>query len=469
MMDEGMNEGYRTALTKYGPLRYVESHVTYSTYRTRDRKEVHLDAEDGRELFELDTIDLRLEYQRWCQRWRQCVYVKTFYDYLKDKVVNPDWVEEWVRFCDDCASPGWEDDVYGVENGSRSVCEMCEESYHECAICEGRYRDTYNLLASDDTVCHGCVNDSCGYCDECEGYYRFGDDHAHGNGCCVSPKLEFEMPNNGGLLGNDTRIDVTLPAGIISEEGLENIAGYVRWNHGSTDVDEIAKFQQLSHVLETLGNEWQNKGGNYTKRLSRLAYKNYQLKVPPHLMTEVGNLASQHSQAVDVSVEFTRDLNQQAVDFYHEESCWWSSYSNSRCALKTNGGLGMRTFKTATGHNGFEYDEVTGRAWILPVNKLESGLFDPTLDTVSPDGYVVFNGYGDLSGYTPARVLALMTGLTYRKVRFCCSPMYVNGEVGYLVAREELAKQYAHGWVSLNVATHAEHPIVNQEREMSHA
>jgi hypothetical protein len=68
----------------------------------------------------------------------------------------------------------------------------------------------------------------------------------------------------------------------------------------------------------------------------------------------------------------------------------------------------------------------------------------------------VFNGYGDLSGYVPARIVAHMAGMTYRKIGFDCSPMYVNNNSGYLVASEEIAERYAKaGALHLYTDTHS--------------
>jgi hypothetical protein len=44
----------------------------------------------------------------------------------------------------------------------------------------------------------------------------------------------------------------------------------------------------------------------------------------------------------------------------------------------------------------------------------------------------VYNGYGELSGYTAARIIADMTGLTYKKIRFSAGVQYINSD-GYLV------------------------------------
>jgi hypothetical protein len=163
-------------------------------------------------------------------------------------------------------------------------------------------------------------------------------------------------------------------------------------------------------------------------------------------MSQVGNIARNHSTAVDVQIDVTRDLNQSPEAFYHDGSCWFTDYAgSSRCALKTNGGYGLRSFGTYS---------VSGRAWVMPLRQDESGELVPTFETQTPDAFVVFNGYGDLSGYTAPRIVAHMAGMTYRKVGFDCDPMYINAG-GYIVAPEEIAKKYTDGSLSLSVHQHA--------------
>ena len=159
--------------------------------------------------------------------------------------------------------------------------------------------------------------------------------------------------------------------------------------------------------------------------------------------------------------------------------------------------FGMRTFKTEVGYNNVEYRNVTGRAWVMPLKltgKNQPGPRDPnlcsdpvccpppepvagapalapTFDTMTPDAFIVFNGYGDLSGYGPARIMAHMAGMTYRKVAFTCSPMYVNGEQGYLVAPEALAEKYTDGRLNLSVPQHADlyDTEINESKELVNA
>jgi hypothetical protein len=257
--------------------------------------------------------------------------------------------------------------------------------------------------------------------------------------------MKFSIRNNDGEpLPNDTRTTISLPAGTISAEGLAAIQRYLY----DSNPDGMYR---LSYGLDPLGDQWQTKAGNYAKRLSGLAYKTYGVKLTPEIMSRVGCIARDHSKQADVAIEVTRELNQGAAAFGNPGSCWWSGYGYSRCALKTNGGFGLRTFGN--------FGRVHGRAWVMPLRQRNEsdrrrGQGVPTFDTRTPDAFVVFNGYGDLGGYTAPRILAHMAGWTYRKIRFEASPMYVNSLSGYLVTREEIAERHA-GELELYVSQHA--------------
>lgn len=268
--------------------------------------------------------------------------------------------------------------------------------------------------------------------------------------CCTSPQQQFFVRNDGDEpLANDTRATVTLPAGVISAPGLQQIRDYLH----------RTGFSGLAYSVPLLGDEWQTRDGNYPKRLSRLAYKNSeQLRLPPEVLSHIGCIARDHSKQASTAIEITRRLNLSSAAFGNRGSCWWGSggYGYSRCAFKTNGGFGLRSFGDGNPeHNSNSY--VTGRAWVLPL-KLDQyrGDLTPTFATMTPDAFLVFNGYGELGGYTAPRILAHMTGWTYRKTGFACRQMYVNAG-GYLVAPEDLVAQQlpAGSTLELSVERHA--------------
>jgi hypothetical protein len=362
-----------------------------------------------------------------------------------------------VVWCESCDEPVKLDEAEAV-NGDYYACSSCyEEHYRSCDDC-GRtvyYEDMIGTL-SEEYVCQRCCDRNYSFCEECDGYYHssYSDEHDHNGGCdCESPAQTFAMRNDGEpVVNQDERVTIALPAGVISEEGIHSIVRLVREHYYALDADSEdyesrSRWWNLSHEVYSMDARWQTKEGNFTKRLSKLAHKSQGLKVPPAMLSAVGCIARDNSHGSELELEFTRNLNLSAADFYHEDSCWWQSYSESRCALKTNGGIGMRTFQG---------DGVTGRAWVMPLRADEDGGLEATFDSLTPDAFMVFNGYGDLSGYTPARIVAHMAGLTYRKIEFGCSPMYVNGGSGYLVASEEIASKYAEaGNLHLYVDTHS--------------
>jgi len=292
--------------------------------------------------------------------------------------------------------------------------------------------------------CEHCETYSDGPCEEC----------ATGCDCCPA-QPRFRFPANGaGTVGNDERLTVTLPKGVISAAGIAAITEAVNDSlptvlacreaseryHASTtpDVGVRAAFWQASDAhaaaeqsvhkaIESIGHEWQGKRGNYPKRLSSALHK-LGIKLAPATISEVGNLARQYSDdQSEFHIEFTRDLNQSADYFYHEESCWWQSYANSRCALKNWGGLAMRTFANEDD----DHDDPSGRVFIFPLNED----FKPTQNAETAHAYMVFNAYGALGGYSAARIIAHLAGKTYRKVAFGLDidNGYVNSSAGYLV------------------------------------
>lgn len=366
---------------------------------------------------------------------------------------------ETIVRCNDCTSVVLEheaEDYHGYP-----VCESCQEDYYLCDDCNVMIHrdDTYYLDGLDRTVCESC---SCNYywCESCE-YYSDGPCTECSEGCeCCPTQPRFRFPANGaGTVAQDERLTLTLPKGIISEAGIVAISKAVTdalptaqavvdaraayygtsyanaggpWSAWSVAEDEHDKaVRAVSKAIESIGHEWQGKRGNYPKRLSSALHK-LGVKLTPATISEVGNLARQYSDdQSEFYIEFTRDLNQSADYFYHEDSCWWQSYANSRCALKNWGGLAMRTFKNAESRS----DCPSGRVFLFPLDED----FQPTQNAETAHAYMVFNAYGALGGYSSARIIAHLAGKTYRKVAFDLDidNGYVNSSAGYLVCDSE--------------------------------
>jgi hypothetical protein len=285
--------------------------------------------------------------------------------------------------------------------------------------------------------------------------------------CCASPQPEFTIRNEDHQpLASGTKALVTLP-GIIPAEGLDDIGAYLR----------SLGYSDLSYDLGPVGSEWQTRKGNFTKRLSGHAYKAHAVKLPQYVLSGVGSIARDHSQEASFMIEVTRRLNMSSASFGNPGSCWWDSYRRSRCALKTNGGFGLRAFgqKRTIRERIRGTRHVTGRAWVLPLRLTNWGGLTPTFDTMTPSAFAVFNGYGELSGYAAPRVLAHMAGWTYRKVTFSCDPMYVNSGIGYLIGPGELTERYRDRSLSLDVERHStrfedeQRELARQAEEAAHA
>lgn len=357
--------------------------------------------------------------------------VPDFVDFLRPRLTWPEQADD-VSECSDCNEPMY---LGHSVDSDRLVCDSCLDDYSSCAYCgETVHQDTTSWTLHDEPVCQSCADCHYSYCDECEGLYHndYRGDHEHGGCACEPDHLRFAVRNGDDLLRNDRRVTVSLPAGEISETGMSLIGDLIRQAaRGLTEANERADLYAFSWEVDEIGSEWQTRQGNFTKRLSRAAHKFKGLKISPELLTAIGNVARDNSLGADFDVEVTRNLNLPAEDFCHESSCWWGGYSESRCTLKSNGGFGLRDF----GRYGPQ-----GRAWVMPL-KDRDGQLDVTFDAEHADAFVVFNGYGTLSGYAGARIVAAMHGMTYKKIRFSGSPMYINGESGVLVGPEEIVSR----------------------------
>lgn len=340
------------------------------------------------------------------------------------------------RWCSDCRDPAWEDEITTTYSG-HSLCDSCRDgNYSYCEGCDNYFHDSDVTTVDDTTLCdRRCVPERASFCDECDEYYldSNSDEHNHSNrGCnCEAPRPTFEFPANGdGTVSQDERLRVELASGVVSAEGL------LEMDRLLTAADLTAPFEsyRVRNILHNLDPTWQKKEGNFTRRLSKALYTQLRIKLSPSLMSEIGNIGRRHTASEkEFWVEFTRDLNGTAEDFYHDDSCWWTDHSSSRCALKCWGGIGMRSYY----NEDIDRETPSGRAWIQPLDEN----LQPTHTTVGAHAFVVYNGYGKLENYAPARIVAHLTGRTYRQVGLYLSPQYVNGSSGFLIADEETCKK----------------------------
>lgn len=444
-------------MIRSGTLRLDSIGEDYSTYLDSDGCEVwlqHGTAKRLRMLEDLDIADLWTDF--FSQHYSDhlaAVVQSMFTDHLASMVIDPEELDDY-GFCVNCTGPPIHDDDSSYAGDGGRLCDSCRGEYWLCAHCDEVYRET-TTVGGDTEVCSSCLGDLYSWCEACDAYYPDTEGHVHETDCDCDPVgVVFSVPNGSGSLLSDSMTTVPLPAGVISEEGIDQIANLLRLRANDLDAKDLrdhwevisdmqreaSRLRSLACDLVVIGDQWQTKMGNYPKRLSRHAYKQHGLSLPPEVLTEVGNIARAHSSdgQDEYLISVTRQLNMEPGEFAHSGSCWWGECNESRCALKSNGGFGLRAFHPDSG-------AVEGRCWVMPMRWDEVAMrLTPTFDALTADGYVVFNAYGTLRSLNGVRVLSAMTGLSYRQVTFCCSPMYVNGESGTFVARQSLIEAVGH-------------------------
>lgn len=386
---------------------------------------------------------------------------RTFAEIVNGAVIGGEAVideDNPVVICAVCRTLEWSQDTHSDVDGN-TVCDSCRTNYTACHRCDdwsiaGR---RFLTFVTSWYYCESCRDSVGSYCDDCEVWYHedYAEDHDHDRHVeceCTPHDLRFTIPaNSHGVMKQDERLLIELPEGHITDQAV-NAAIQLLWNEQFSALyqqwmnvawkpgvgydydhpkpDGYVEYNDLDRVIRSLEQVWQAKRGNYTRRLSAALYKELGVKLQEGLLSRVGAVIRSHTTMKNSwHIEFTRDLNQSARAFYHEGSCWWGSESESLCALKAWGGMAMRSYE---GHDQ-ERNFPSGRVWIQPLNDD----MEPTLDALGARAYVIYNGYGELDGYTPARILAYLTSKTYRKIDFEASHQYVNGSSGYLVADQE--------------------------------
>lgn len=358
--------------------------------------------------------------------------------------------EDQVGVCVPCQRPVWLEESYSDTDGDL-VCSDCRTDYATCHGCdEFSIARRWITWVSGYAYCDNCRNENCSFCEDCNEWYldSRSEEHDHSPDYCeCSPHdLRFKvLANSHGSIEQDERLLVELPAGAITEQAI-TAAINVIWSEQMSPLhdqyiqdryrdyanakqpENYADYDKLQRIFDALEPEWQTKRGNFTRRLSSALHKEG-IKLNEGLLSKVGSTMRAHtSMRNSWHVEFTRDLNQHPEAFANEGSCWWGSENDGLCAFKHWGGVAMRSYDSADQARQFP----SGRAWVQPLNEH----LMPTLDAYGAHAFVVYNGYGDLEGYTPARLMAYLTSRTYKKIGFEASYQYINAG-GYLVADQE--------------------------------
>lgn len=380
---------------------------------------------------------------------------------LRKAVADPDNVT--VAVCYRCRALTFDGRtaLMGAPGSRRDLCVDCYDGHTgACGACGERhfvdYLQTPGMQVWPDggeggRICATCFNVRFTTCRVCQAVYDLTDMvavqlHRHREqSCCESPAMQFTFPYGEDALAPDVRVDVDLGTkDRLTRATLIEVGRYLK--HYATSHPEMgsarvhgtrgqrlysigqALYSGIGGATEAIGREVKTTQGTFPTRLKRYAYKEQSLKVEPVILTEVGNIIASTRTNSRFHVEVTRDLNLTAAEFGNPNSCWWSNYKSSRCALKTNGGIGLRAFD--------DDGNVAGRVWVMPLKEAPDGGLTPTFAT-DTGIFFVFNGYGVLAEKAGARVVQSMTGSeSIKLIEFNAARYYVNSSRGYLCAPE---------------------------------
>ena len=244
------------------------------------------------------------------------------------------------------------------------------------------------------------------------------------------------------------RYTLDMPAGSISTKGIERIEIHIRQQRVTEGEWLKRNPNNTFSYLFNLPDDWQwlwivsGKGeyvGTFPKRVGKFYYKHQRLNCPPSFLTEIGNIARQHTEENPLyRFEFVDRFDWKAGDYGDSGSCFWGGNEGARDVIADNGGYAIRFYDSD--------DNGIGRAWIAPAG----------------DGqYIVFNGYGFPGNPTLicARVFATFTGLSYKKIHLSnrgseSGLVWINAGIGYLVGQEsaiESVREYDLEWGNFDV------------------
>ncbi len=201
------------------------------------------------------------------------------------------------------------------------------------------------------------------------------------------------------------RFTLKADAGTISEEGVRQINTLIGKQELGNELWQNVNPGLTRHWLPSLPEDWAwvwqtahgDYRGNFPKRVAQFYSKQYAIKLPWSVVSELGNIARSHS-ADDVifEFEFVNRIDWSAGAFADGDSCYWASNAGAREMLENNGAFAVRFYRPRTNRG-------IGRAWLV---EIEDGL------------RIVFNGYGFSGNPTLviARVVADFFKVSYRKI-----------------------------------------------------
>lgn len=342
------------------------------------------------------------------------------------------------------------------QNGEDEVCRTCyQDNFTECATCNSRflYDDMHSVQG--DHICESCMDSGDVEASTCEacGYYFYQDNMVYvedrgGYYCqdhkpreasvCKPTHLAFEFPalcTPQKSVKNDEVVTVTVAHGEVSSVGMAEIRNLVYRKTGGPNNYDGLNLHELA-TEESFDRTWQTREGNFPKRLAKHMLTERSMKLTEELMAEIGNIAKAYTSKTGKShISLTRNLNLPASQFCNDGSCWWTDYATSRCEAKAYHTFGVRGWATEHGDDG----EPTDRAWLIPLAVDHTSVrprFEGT-HVLPADAYVLFNSYG-MEVLPFSRIVAGMTGKSYKKITFRVDNMYVNGELGVLIAEQSV-------------------------------
>lgn len=244
------------------------------------------------------------------------------------------------------------------------------------------------------------------------------------------------------------KFEVSVPQGELSDEGQGEILALLE-NYIPHSANTIR-----ADLPEDWVWDWKVAHGLYAgtlpKRLQSFIFKKYQMKLEDRVVTNIGNLANQHTlEGRDFVFDFDNTLDWHAGDYGDAGSCFWGGKNYILPTFRHFGGFAMRIYlkQERTG----EYKGV-GRALLYPYLKTGHG-YQPK-KWGEPDALLVFNGYGkEAANYGQsksgqhygqmqmldyARLLAMFLGVSYQRARLAINdstsdPLYVNNEGSVVV------------------------------------
>jgi polyhydroxyalkanoate synthesis regulator phasin len=253
-------------------------------------------------------------------------------------------------------------------------------------------------------------------------------------------ELEIKLPLEPFILNT--------PEGVISETGQNDIEWYLQTKLNGLD-ETTGKWSETKRDYHPLPKEfewvWTTNRGTLPKRITSYYYKNWQVKLSPEIVTELGNRGKLHaSKAQTIVMDMTDSIDWQDGQFGDNGSCFWGEKSGAKSMIEKHG-FAVRAYKARDAYTIKEGDPIVwshirgyARAWLAEVRR---------------NVVVVFNGYGE-STLNFARLLALKFGCSYKRINLLNNGyddgvLWINGAVGYLIGEHSKIEGFSKhdlGW-----------------------